>query len=74
MDVFLVGLITLLVCTAIFYVVLFGFIYYWHLKKTSFVVVPVIFAFEFFWKGFLVVAVVSIIFYFLPYLANSLVI
>jgi len=71
MDVFIVGLITLLVCTAVFYVVLFGFIFYWHLKKTSFVIVPIYFAFEFFWKGFLVVSAVSIIFHFLPYLINS---
>jgi hypothetical protein len=72
MDVFFVGLMTLLACTAVFYVVLFGFIYYWHLKKISFVIVPALFAFQFFWKGFLVVAVVSILFYFFPQIINSM--
>lgn len=66
MDVFTVGLFVLLVMTAIFYIVLFSFIYYWHLKKISYVVVPVIFTFEFFTIGFFVVAIVSLILNYLP--------
>ena len=66
MDVFTVGIITLFAATAIFYIVLFSFIYYWHLKKISFIVVPVIFTFEFFITGFFVVAIVSIVIKFLP--------
>jgi len=66
MDVFTTGLIVLFVMTAIFYIVIFSFIFYWHLKKVSFVVVPVIFAFEFFATGFLVVSIVSIILNYLP--------
>jgi hypothetical protein len=66
MDVFTIGLTVLFVMTAIFYVVLFSFIFYWHLKKISFVVVPIIFTFEFFIMGFFVVSAVSIIIQYLP--------
>ncbi|MDP3882892.1 MAG: hypothetical protein Q8Q48_02455 [Candidatus Staskawiczbacteria bacterium] len=66
MDIFTVGLFVLLIMTAIFYIVLFSFIYYWHLKKISYVVVPVIFTFEFFTIGFFVVAIVSLILNYLP--------
>jgi len=71
MNPFTVGLIVLFAMTAIFYVVLFSFIYYWHLKKISYVVVPMIFAFEYFAIGFFIVAIVSIIFDFLPKLLGS---
>ena len=65
-DVFMVGFITLLACTAVFYIVFFSFIYYWHLKKITYVIVPVIFAFEFFAIGFLVISIASIIINYLP--------
>jgi hypothetical protein len=68
MDVFTIGLIVLFAGTAVFYVVLFSFIFYWHLKKITFVVVPVIFAFEFFATGFFIVCIVSIILNYVPYL------
>jgi hypothetical protein len=45
MDVFTVGITVLFVMTAIFYIVLFSFIFYWHLAKVSFVVVPMIFTY-----------------------------
>jgi hypothetical protein len=66
MGVFLVGIITLFVTTAIFYIVMFSFIYYWHLVKITFVIVPAIFTFEFFVIGFFSVAIVSIILNYLP--------
>ena len=66
MDVFSVGLITLFLSAIVFYIILFSFIYYWHLKKVSFVVIPMLFAFEFLLTGFLIVAIVSIIFNYLP--------
>jgi len=66
MDPFLVGIIVLFVMAAIFYVVLFSFIYYWHLKKLSFVVVPMLFTFEFFIIGFFLVSIVAIILKYLP--------
>lgn len=71
MDVFITGLIVLFVMAAIFYIVFFSFIFYWHLKTLSFVVVPVIFAFEFLAMGFLVVAIVSIILDYLPVLIRA---
>lgn len=70
MDVFTVGLIVLFIMTAIFYIATFAFIYYWHLKVVSYIVVPVIFAFEFFSIGFLVVAITSIVLYYIPYLTK----
>jgi len=71
MDVFLTGLITLFAATAIFYIVLFSFIFYWHLVKVSYVVVPLVFAFEFFVMGFFVVCIVSIIINYLPDLIRA---
>ena len=65
------GLIVLSAMTAIFYIVLFSFIFYWHLVKTSFLVVPMIFAFEFFVIGFFIVAIVSIILNYLPILVGA---
>jgi len=72
MDVFFVGIITLLVATAIVYIVFFGFIFYWHLTNRTYVIVPMIFTFEFFIKGFVAVAIVSVLFQYLPYLTNLL--
>jgi len=72
MDIFTVGLIVLFAMTAIFYIVIFSFIFYWHLVKISFLVVPMIFTFEFFAKGFLVVAIVSIILNYLPVLVRAI--
>lgn len=66
MDIFTTGIIVLLVMTAIFYVVLFSFIYYWHLKKISYVVVPVFFTFDFFIIGFFTVCIAAIILNYLP--------
>ena len=71
MDVFITGLIVLFTVTAIFYIVLFSFIFYWHLKRISYVVIPMIFAFEFFVMGFFVVSIVSIILNYLPDLIKA---
>ena len=70
MDVFTVGLIVLFIAAAVFYIVLFSFIFYWHLKRISYVVIPMIFAFEFFVMGFFVVSVVSIILNYVPVLVR----
>jgi len=69
-DVFITGLIVLFTVTAIFYIVLFSFIFYWHLKRISYVVIPMIFAFEFFVMGFFVVSIVSIILNYVPVLVR----
>lgn len=66
MDVFNTGLIVLFLSTIVFYIVLFSFIYYWHLKKITYVVVPAIFAFEFFVTAFFVVVIVSIVLQYVP--------
>jgi hypothetical protein len=66
MDIFWIGLTTLFVSTAVFYIVLFSFIYYWHLKKITYVVVPAIWTFEFFVTAFFIVAIGSIILNYLP--------
>ena len=66
MDIFTVGLITLLVFTLIFYAIFFGFIFYWHLKTITVVIVPLLFTFEFFIAGFFVVAIIAILLQYLP--------
>jgi len=71
MDVFTIGLIVLSAMTVVFYIVLFSFIFYWHLKKITFVVVPIIFTFEFLATGFLVVSIVSIVINYLPVLVRA---
>ena len=70
MDPFVVGLYVLFSMSAIFYIVIFSFFYYWHLKKVSFVIIPAIFTFEFFMVGVLIVAIVSIIINYLPILVS----
>lgn len=72
MDVFTTGLIVLFAGTAIFYIVLFSFIFYWHLRKVTVVIVPIIFAFEFFVISFLVICITALILYYLPILVNIL--
>jgi len=71
MDAFALGLTVLFIVSAIFYIVLFSFIFYWHLKRISFIVVPAIFAFEFFVMGFFVISIVSIIIQYVPDLIRS---
>lgn len=66
MDIFTVGIITLLISALVFYVVLFSFIYYWHLKKISFIVIPAIFTFEFFLKGVVIISITTIILKYVP--------
>ncbi len=66
MSYFLWGTIILFVATVIFYIVFFSLIYYWRETKVSPLVVPLIFTFEFFLTGFLVVSIVSLILQYLP--------
>jgi len=60
------GVTILFLATLIYYVVFFSLIYYWHEKKTTFVVVPLIFTFEFFIIAFLVFALAMIILNYYP--------
>ena len=66
MDIFNTLLIALFIATGIFYIVFFSVSYYWHEKNTSYVIVPMIFTFEFFVIGFFVVAIASIVIQYLP--------
>jgi hypothetical protein len=72
MDILTTGLIVLLIMTAIVYVVLFSFLYYWHIKSLTYIVVPAIFTFEFFIIGFLVVCITALILNYLPEVAKIL--
>lgn len=71
MDIFTIGLVVLFASSAVFYIVIFSFIFYWHLKKVSFVVLPLVFAFEFFVMGFFVISLVSLILKYLPVLIRA---
>lgn len=72
MGFFFWGSIALLAATLIYYSVFFMLIYYWHEKKTTLAVMPLIFTFEFFITGFLVVSLVSLLVHIIPYLIRSL--
>ena len=72
MDAFSLGLIVLFAMTAVFFIVLFSFIFYWRLVNVSFLVVPVVFSFEFFVMGFCFVAITSIVVQYLPILIKAL--
>jgi len=66
MDIFSLLFIVLLIATAIYYIVFFSFIYYWHQKIATVIIVPMIFTFEFFIIGFLIISIASIVVTFLP--------
>jgi len=72
MDIFFILLIDLSVATVAFYIVLFSFIFYWHLVKISYVVVPLIFSFEFFTVGFFIISIITIVVKYLPFVVNYL--
>ena len=72
MDIFFILLIELFIATVIFYIVFFSFIYYWHLVKISYVIVPLIFAFEFFTAGFFIISLITIVVKYLPLVVNYL--
>ena len=64
MDFFTIAFIILLLATIIFYIVFVSLVYYWHDTRISYLVVPLIFTFEFFLIGFLVIAIASIFMYY----------
>ena len=68
MDIFTVGIITLLAATVIFFLIFTSFIYYWHLTPITLLAVPLIFTFDFFAVGFFVVALTAILLQYLPLL------
>jgi len=66
MTPFLLLFIILIVSTIIFYIGWFSMFYYWHERKETYVVVPVLFTFEFFITGFLIISLLSIILQYVP--------
>ena len=72
MDIFYVGITTLLATVLVFFLVFFSFVYYWHVKKTTYVIIPLLFMFDIFLRGVIVVAIVSLILYYLPGLIHQI--
>lgn len=70
MDIFFILLIELCIATIVFYITLFIYIYYWHLVKISYVIVPLVFSFEFFAVGFFIISIITIFVKYLPFVIN----
>jgi hypothetical protein len=66
------AIIILFAATLIFYIVMFSLIYYWHLKKITLLVVPLLFTFEFFIVAFLAISIILLIFNYLPDISKLL--
>ena len=66
MSYFFWGTIILLGATVVFYLIFLSLVYYWHERKTTFVVVPLLYTFEFFLVGFLIISLVSLVLQYLP--------
>jgi len=60
------GTVLLFVSSAIFYAVWFYFLSYWHEKKTTFVIVPLLFTFDFFLVAFLIITLAVMLLQYLP--------
>lgn len=72
MSYFYLGIIILGVFTIAYYLVFLGLFIYWHDRKTSIVIPPLIFAFRFFLAGFLIVSAISLLLENLPQLISNL--
>jgi hypothetical protein len=66
MSYFFILIDILFFATIVFYLVFFALVHYWHEKKTTSVIVPLIYTFEFFAVGFLLITIVSILIEYLP--------
>jgi len=66
MSYFFLGTIILLSATAIYYIVFFSLVYYWRETKANFIVVPLLYTFEFFITGFLIVSLACLLLQYLP--------
>ncbi|HLD70495.1 MAG TPA: hypothetical protein VI937_01265 [Negativicutes bacterium] len=66
MPYFFWGTVVVLVSTLIYYIVFFSLVYYWHEKKATLVVVPLLYAFEFFAITFLAMCVAVLIIQYWP--------
>jgi len=73
MSIFFIGLYILFFATAIYYLIFFAFIYYWHTKTETYVIVPLIYTFWFFAVGFLLVCITSLSFEYAPEFINLII-
>ncbi|MEK7124601.1 MAG: hypothetical protein AAB877_02900 [Patescibacteria group bacterium] len=71
-DYFFWGIVILFGATAVYYIIFLSLVFYWHEKKTTFIVVPVLYTFEFFLISFLVISAIAIALRYLPALLNLL--
>ncbi len=58
--------ITLFIVTLIYYLVWLGLVWYWHEKKTSLLIIPLLYTFDFFIIAFLVMSLVVIVLTYTP--------
>jgi len=66
MSYFFWGMLLLFAATLIYYLVFFLFVYYWHEKNITFVIVPLIYTFEFFLTAFLIISIVVLFLQYVP--------
>ena len=60
------GTIILFIATVFFYIICVSLIYYWHETRATYVVVPLLYTFEFFIIGFFIISIGSIVLQYLP--------
>lgn len=58
---FNIGIKILFLLTFIFYIVFFSLVLYWAERKITFIIVPLIYTFQFFLIGFIIVIIISFI-------------
>jgi len=63
MPLFLLESIILLIATVIFYIVFFSLSYYWHETKISFIIIPLLYTFQFLLVGFFIIVLLSLVWY-----------
>lgn len=56
-----IGIKILFILTVIFYAIFFGFIFFWSEAKRTFLIVPLLYTFEFFLAGFMIVVIISLL-------------
>jgi len=60
------GTIILLVSTAIYYIIFFSLVYYWRETRANYVVVPLLYTFDFFIAAFLIISFACIFLQYFP--------
>lgn len=60
------GTLILFGLTILFYIVCVSLIYYWHEKRATYVVLPLLYTFEFFVIGFFILSLICLIVQYFP--------